>query len=104
MKKSNTELRSSLAAACALPKGANAGGTGLTTTCVAEEDVPLLPLFLRVLKFFTSSFASTKLEVDDFVPWSRVNLDELRAACVFILEMMISWRVGRNRWLHRKKN
>lgn len=64
--KSNVELRSSLAADCAVPMGVNAGGTGLTANCVPKEDVPFLPLCLRIWKFFSSPFASSK-SVDDLV-------------------------------------
>lgn len=101
---SNIESRSSLAAACAFPVGAITGDTGLTAKRVPDRDIPFWRLCLGNWKLFNCPFIKWRPAVAVRSPCTMPYLEELTSsAWALILNVIISWIVGRNLWLFQNK-
>lgn len=101
---SKIESRSSLAAACAFPVGAITGDTGLTAKRVPDSDIPFCRFCLGNWKLPNCPFIKWRPAVTVRSPCTRPYLEELTSSeWALILNVIISWIVGRNRWLFQNK-
>jgi hypothetical protein len=100
---SKIESRSSFAATCAFPRWAIRGDTGLTTNNVPAIDISFLRFYFGNRYFFSWPFMKCRSSVPAWEPWIILDLDEFKSfAWALILDVIISWIVGRNLWLVNK--